>query len=70
MVTGTVGGRVNLNRATAEELESLPGIGPKIAQRVVEYRQTRGEFRRPEDLLNVPGIGEKKLAALRPLIAL
>jgi competence protein ComEA len=70
MVTGTPDRLVSINRATAEELESLPGIGPTIAQRIVEYRQTRGDFRRPEDLLNVAGIGEKKLAVLRPLITL
>ncbi len=63
-------GRVDVNRATEAELDALPGIGPALARRIVEYRRTHGPFRRVEDLLEVPGIGPAKLQALRPLIVL
>jgi competence protein ComEA len=63
---GTSGdGRVRVNAATAAELETLPGIGPVLAERIVAYRQDHGPFRTVEDLLDVPGIGESKLASLR-----
>ena len=60
--------RVNLNTATREELEVLPGIGPALAQAILDYRRERGPFRRVEDLLEVPGIGPAKLERLRPLV--
>ena len=60
--------RVDLNRAHARELESLPGIGPRLAQRIIEDRQTVGLFLRPEDLLRVRGIGPATLARIRDLI--
>jgi competence protein ComEA len=56
---------VNLNTATLDQLESLPGIGPALAQRILDYREQHGPFRKVEDLLNVSGIGEKRLADLR-----
>jgi competence protein ComEA len=59
---------IPLNTATAEELDTLPGIGPKTAQAIVEYREQKGKFASPEDLLQVPGIGPRKLAALLPHI--
>jgi competence protein ComEA len=59
---------IPINTASVDELDTLPGIGPKTAQAIVEYRETRGKFRSAEDLLQVPGIGPKKLAALRPHI--
>ena len=57
-------GQVDLNRATAEELQRLPGIGPSTAARIVEYRDAHGGFQRPEDLQDVPGIGPKTYGAI------
>ncbi|GMV99284.1 MAG: hypothetical protein AMXMBFR84_04230 [Candidatus Hydrogenedentota bacterium] len=59
------GGPLNLNTATKEQLETLPGIGPKTADKILEYRKA-GQFKSVEDLTNVSGIGPKKLEALRP----
>ena len=61
-------GRLNLNRATQEELDRLPGIGPKRSQQILEYRTRSGGFRAVEDLLAIDGIGEKTLETLRPLV--
>ena len=58
--------RVDLNRATASDLEALPGIGPKLAQRVIEHRMSHGLFTKVEDLRQVKGIGHKKFDRLRP----
>ena len=60
---------VNINTATAAEFEALPGIGPKMAQRIVEYREKNGGFKKIEDLMNVKGIGEKSFLKLKPLIS-
>lgn len=59
-------GKININTATASQLEALPGIGPAISQRIVDYRNTHGKFSRPEDLVNVRGIGQSKLAQILP----
>jgi competence protein ComEA len=64
----TLGSALDLNTATAEDLDALPGIGPALAQRIVQYRQSQGPYRTIEDLLAVHGIGEKKLAQLKPLL--
>ena len=61
-------GRVRLNLADAAELETLPGVGPVLAERIVAYRAEHGPFAVVEDLLDVPGIGEAKLAALRDAV--
>ena len=61
-------GRVRLNLAGVEELEALPGVGPVLAERIVAYREEHGPFAVVEDLLDVPGIGEGKLAALRDAV--
>ena len=60
---------IDLNRATAAELEDLPGVGPVLAGRIVAYRDLHGSFAAIEDLLDVGGIGEAKLAAMRDSIA-
>jgi len=59
---------VDINSATVTELTELPGIGPAMAQRIVEFREQHGDFKRVEDLLKVKGIGEKSFAKLRPSI--
>ena len=56
---------VDINKATAEQLESLPGVGEKLAQRIVEYREQQGPFGSVEELMNVRGIGEKSFEKLR-----
>jgi competence protein ComEA len=56
---------INLNFATASELDSLTGVGPSTAKAIIAYRTKKGSFSKVEDLLNVPGIGPAKLAALR-----
>ena len=60
---------INLNAATIDQLETLPGIGRKTAERIIEYRTKSGGFKRIEDLMNVKGIGEKSFLKLRPLVA-
>ncbi len=57
---------VDLNHATLSDLEALPGIGPKLAQRVIEHRDENGPFRSVDDLRHVKGIGRKKFDRLRP----
>jgi competence protein ComEA len=64
------GGPVHLNSATAEELETLPGIGPSLAAAILRERQARGGFRSVDDLDAVRGIGTARLAELEPLVAL
>lgn len=59
---------VNLNTASATDLEGLPGIGAKTAARIVEYRQKNGPFKKIEELMNVRGVGEKNFLKLKPQI--
>jgi competence protein ComEA len=61
---------VNINTATQSQLESLPGIGAKGAERILEYRQKNGSFKKVEDLMNVKGIGEKSFLKLKPLLTI
>lgn len=61
---------IGINSASAEDLEALPGIGEKLALRIITYRNESGAFNDADDLLNVNGMGEKKLARIKPLINL
>ena len=61
---------VNINTATALELEALPSVGPSTAKAIVSFRAKNGPFGKAEDLLKVPGIGDGKLAAMKPFVAL
>jgi competence protein ComEA len=61
-------GLLSINRASASELEGLPGVGPVLAERIVAYREEHGRFGEVEELLQVPGIGETKLASIRDLV--
>jgi competence protein ComEA len=62
-------GPIDLNSASVDQLDALPGVGPVLAQRIVDYRQQHGSFASIDDLNNVPGIGPAKFAELKPLVA-
>jgi competence protein ComEA len=62
---GATGAKIHLSSATAEQLDGIDGIGPTLAERIVEYRDAHGGFRSVEDVGEVEGIGEKRLATLR-----
>nr|WP_256332859.1 ComEA family DNA-binding protein [Streptomyces sp. 2131.1] len=62
------GGPVSLNAATADQLEGLPGVGPVLAQHIVDYRTQHGGFRSVDELREVNGIGDRRFADLRPLV--
>ena len=59
---------ININTATAQQLESLPGIGEKTAEKIIAYRNEHGNFSSVTELLNVSGIGEKKLESIWDLV--
>jgi competence protein ComEA len=65
---GSTAAPINLNTATQAQLETLPGVGAAMAQRILEYRQKNGSFKKIEDLMNVKGIGEKAFLKLKPLL--
>ena len=67
---GSGGAMVNINTASADELTKLKGIGPAMAQRIVEYREENGMFQSPEDLQRVKGIGKAKFAKLKEQVTL
>ena len=62
------GGKVNINTADSAALESLPGIGPSLAQRIIDHRQSNGPFERVEDVMEVSGIGEATFEGIKYLI--
>ena len=61
-------GKVDINSASEKELEKLNGVGPAIAKKIIEYRNSNGRFTTPEDLLNVKGIGSAKLEKMKSQI--
>jgi competence protein ComEA len=63
-------GSISINQADASELDRLPGVGPAIAQRIIDHRSQRGPFRTIDDLQQVKGIGPKKMAQIRPYVRL
>lgn len=67
---GSTGNRININTATAEQLEQLPGIGPSLAQRIIEYRDANGPFTSVGELTNVSGIGAGRLEDILNLITI
>ena len=62
------GSVVNINLASMNELQLLPGVGPSTAQKIVDYRQQNGKFQRIEDIMNISGIGEKTFENLKDFI--
>lgn len=61
-------GKININTATQTELETLSGIGPSTAQKIIDYRNTNGDFENIEDIKNVPGIGDAKFESIKDSI--
>ncbi len=64
----SAGGLVNINTASVAELEELDGVGPATAQAIIDYRTEQGPFGAIEDIMNVPGIGDAKFAAMKDSI--
>ena len=62
-------GLLDLNRATEQDFDALPGIGPRLAERIMEYRKSEGAFHSLDELREVKGIGKKKFERIRPLVA-
>jgi competence protein ComEA len=64
----TVSSPLNLNTATAAELQALPGVGASTAKLIIEHRQKNGGFKKIEELMNIKGIGEKSFLKLKPMV--
>ncbi|MFW2365598.1 MAG: ComEA family DNA-binding protein [Desulforhopalus sp.] len=67
---GSLGETININSATPEMLSAIPGVGPQIGEAITKYREANGAFTQIKDLLNVEGIDEKLLEAIKPFIKL
>ena len=67
---GTPGEKININSAPVDVLDKLPRIGPKVAQRIIDFRKQNGPFKKVEELMKVKGIGEKTFAKLKDLITI
>ncbi len=65
----TAAAPINLNTATSSQLEALPGVGPRTAERIIEYREKNGGFKKIEELMNVQGVGEKSFLKIKDLIS-
>lgn len=63
-----IDGKININSASAQELELLNGIGPALAQRIIDYREEHGAFKQKEGIMLVPGIGEKMFENIKDAI--
>lgn len=61
-------GKININTATEAELETLPGVGPSTASKIVSFREKNGNFKKIEDIMNVPGIGQSKFSNMKDFI--
>ena len=68
--SGTVSGKVNINTAGSEQLQTLNGVGPATAQKIIDYRQSNGSFSSVEDIKNVSGIGDKTFEKLKDSITI
>ncbi len=68
--SGVSGDLIDLNSATLDQLDSLPGIGPTTAQNIIDYRQQHGPFSHIEDIMNVPGVGPTTFDAIKDLITI
>ena len=66
--SGAAPGKINLNTANQAQLEELPSVGPVIAQRIIAYRQTKGRFTSPRQLMEVSGVGPKKYESMKDLV--
>ncbi len=65
-----IGNKVNINHANKSELDTLPGVGPALAERIIEYRQTNGSFRDIDELKSIPGIGSSKYEKIKEKISI